>query len=969
MSEPQHHDLEATLASVSDALEALASGDLERRAVFLAETPGAARLNAALARLADTLQQRAAEAETHRRQDADYTAIFDAAPVMIWYKDTENRILRLNKAAAAAMGRTVAEVEGRSVYDLHDRADAEQYHQDDLEVINSGQPKLGIVEALRSPEGETRWIQTDKVPTFDAEGNVTGVVVVSQDVTAQKETEQALVASHTELETLVRERTTALEAERSLLRAVIDNLPDNVFVKDTGSRIILDNVAHRRLLGAATEAEVVGRSDFDFFEAELAEQYFADEQQILQTGEARLNYEEPSVDPEGNRRWLSTTKVPFRDSQGNVVGIIGINHDITNRKQMEEQLAEERNLLRTLVDALPDIVYVKDTESRFLLINDIHARLLGEARIEDTLGKTDYDYYPREMADGFRADDLRVIQSGEPVTHEERALGADGEEVWILTTKAPFRDASGNVIGLVGIGRDLTERKRAEEALANERNLLRTLIDTLPDVIYAKDAESRFVMGNMALTTQLGAPSLDAVIGKTDFDFHPRELAEQYFADEQAIMQSGEPLIDREEVVVDAATGEARWFQTTKAPVKDAAGRVVGLVGIGRDVTARKQAEAEREQLLSEVRRNERLLRSVLDATPDWIFIKDQEFRYTLVNQGYADALHMKPDDVIGKDDLELGFPEELVFGNPEKNIRGFRTDDTAVLERGETLVNPNDPATIDGEVHVFHTFKTPLRDAQERVIGVLGLSRDITERQQLLNTLERRSLQLQAGAEVSEVANALLDLESLQQRVVDLIRERFDLYYVGLFLVDQNRQPDGEPGQWAVLRAGTGEAGRAMLARQHKLEVGGESMIGWCVANAKARVALDIGDEAVRFENPLLPETRSEMALPLIARARVIGAVTIQSAAPAAFSDEDIAALQTMANQIAVAIENARLFEAARQRAASEELLNRVAGQLQEHTDLEAMLHVTMRELGQALGARRARARLRVSQDNGRDA
>ncbi|MCZ7547256.1 MAG: GAF domain-containing protein [Anaerolineae bacterium] len=301
--------------------------------------------------------------------------------------------------------------------------------------------------------------------------------------------------------------------------------------------------------------------------------------------------------------------------------------------------------------------------------------------------------------------------------------------------------------------------------------------------------------------------------------------------------------------------------------------------------------------------------------------------------------------------------------------MRGFRADDTAVLERGETLVNPNDPATIDGEVHVFHTFKTPLRDAQDRVTGVLGLSRDITERQQLLNTLERRSLQLQAGAEVSEVANALLDLEALQQRVVDLIRERFDLYYVGFFLVDQNGQPDGEPGQWAVLRAGTGEAGRAMLARHHKLEVGGESMIGWCVANAKARVALDIGDEAVRFENPLLPETRSEMALPLIARARVIGALTIQSTAPAAFSDEDIAALQTMANQIAVAIENARLFEVARQRAASEELLNRVAGQLQEHTDLEAMLHVTMRELGQALGARRARACLRVSQDNGRDA
>ncbi len=312
---------------------------------------------------------------------------------------------------------------------------------------------------------------------------------------------------------------------------------------------------------------------------------------------------------------------------------------------------------------------------------------------------------------------------------------------------------------------------------------------------------------------------------------------------------------------------------------------------------------------LAEAQQSERLLRSIIDATPDWIFIKDQQHCYHLANQGYADALHLTPEDFIGKNDLELGFPEELVKGNPEKGIRGFWTDDRQVMDSGEPLINPNDPATIDGVVHIFHTIKTPLRDADGNVWGVLAFARDVTERERLLTDLARRSTQLETAAEVSRAASSILNPDELIRQVVSLVRERFELYYTGLFLVDQTGEWTGEAGRWAVLRAGTGEAGRVQLERGHKLEIGGESMVGWCVANKQARIALDVGEEAVRFENPLLPETRSEMALPLIVRGQVIGAMTVQSVGEAAFSDEDIAVLQTMADQVAVSIENARLL------------------------------------------------------------
>ena len=189
--------------------------------------------------------------------------------------------------------------------------------------------------------------------------------------------------------------------------------------------------------------------------------------------------------------------------------------------------------------------------------------------------------------------------------------------------------------------------------------------------------------------------------------------------------------------------------------------------------------------------------------------------------------------------------------------------------------------------------------------------------RSALQRALGRYTIQLQTAAEVAQAASSILDLNELLRTAVDLIRERFDLYYAGIFLVD-------EYGEWAVLRAGTGEPGQEMLRRGHKLRVGGESMIGWCAAHGQPRIALDVGREAVRFDNPLLPETRSEMALPLISRGQVMGAMTIQSSRVAAFSEEDITILQTLAGQLANAIENARLFAEAHARAEEAEAAHR---------------------------------------------
>ena len=165
-------------------------------------------------------------------------------------------------------------------------------------------------------------------------------------------------------------------------------------------------------------------------------------------------------------------------------------------------------------------------------------------------------------------------------------------------------------------------------------------------------------------------------------------------------------------------------------------------------------------------------------------------------------------------------------------------------------------------------------------------------------SNLERRSALLQAAATTSKNLTQLLDLNLLLPKTVEVICDTYDFYYAGVFMAE----PDG----FAKLVAGYGDAGRQMLEARHQLEIGGHSMIGAAIAWREARIALDVGDEAVHFKNPFLPETRSEMSLPLIVGESILGAVTVQSVEAQAFSDEDITSLQAMADQLAIAIHNA---------------------------------------------------------------
>lgn len=204
-----------------------------------------------------------------------------------------------------------------------------------------------------------------------------------------------------------------------------------------------------------------------------------------------------------------------------------------------------------------------------------------------------------------------------------------------------------------------------------------------------------------------------------------------------------------------------------------------------------------------------------------------------------------------------------------------------------------------------------------------------------------QQRLQIQTAAEVAAASTSVQEFNKLAQQAVELIKERFELYYVGLFLVEDD---------FAVLKAGTGEAGQAQLEAKRQLQVGGQSLIGGVTKDGQPRIINDVLQEAEWLANPHLPKTRSELALPLQVRDQTIGALTVQSTQPGLFSDDLVGALQIMGDQLAVAIQNAQLVANAEARARRQALLNEISAQLHQSADVETIVGLGLRAISKQL-------------------
>ena len=263
--------------------------------------------------------------------------------------------------------------------------------------------------------------------------------------------------------------------------------------------------------------------------------------------------------------------------------------DITARNEAEQKRAREHELLKTLMDNIPDSVYFKDDQNRFILVNKAKAAHSNVAP-EQMIGKTDFDFYPHDQAQRIVDDENAIMRSGQAIINKMERLGHDdGLERWMSVTKIPRYNEDGDIIGTMGISRDVTEWKHTEQELAQNLELLQTLMDNIPDSVCFKDTKNRFVLVNKAKAAHWNVRS-EAMVGKTDFDFLPAEQAQKTFDDDSKILQTGCAIINSIEKIT-GSDGKEQWISVTKVPRYDSSGAIIGTMGISRNVTEWKKLE------------------------------------------------------------------------------------------------------------------------------------------------------------------------------------------------------------------------------------------------------------------------------------------------------------------------------------------------------------------------------------------
>ncbi len=642
--------------------------------------------------------------------------VLDQAQIGVYLIDEKARITYVNDEACRALGYSREELLAKTTAEI----DASQSIDAALAIRHKT-----LADGAFS--FETKHVRRDGsllpvellVSTLEYQGKTIGVALAA-DITERKRMQDELV-----------------EREREF-RSLAENLPDNIARWDVQGRYLYVNPTHERLLGVAA-SEVLGKPLPDTHEhvkAAIA--------QVVATGQA-VELVRQTVPVNGELQIHEVSIVPERDAAGRIVSVLGLGRNMTEYYRLRDEIAAREQEFRSLAENLPDNVVRWDAEGRYSYINPTLERVLG-VPCDEVYGKRPCEAFLDGRFNILEAAVKQLlVTGGEKLLVRQTVPNSEGGMNIHEVSLAPEVDAEGRVIGVLGLGRDITDILRMQEILAAREEEFRALVEQAPEPIirYAPDGRRIFVN---AAVERITAIPVGVLLGElaAGAQLVSAQQGAAVTALVRRICETGEPA----EVEVENVGGDGRLrhFHMRFAPEFGADGKVRSVLSICHDITARKLAEET-------VQRSEQLMRTVIDATPDWIFIKDQEHRYRLVNKGYANALHLAPEDFIGKNDLDLGFPEELVKGNPEKGIRGFWADDRLVLDSNKTQIYPEDPATIDGEVHTFHTIKVPLRDDGGKPWGVLAFARDITERK-----LAER--QLKETLEFSEgVINAIPDL------------------------------------------------------------------------------------------------------------------------------------------------------------------------------------------------------------------
>ncbi|MBE7532349.1 MAG: PAS domain-containing protein [Chloroflexi bacterium] len=569
----------------------------------------------------------------------------------------------------------------------------------------------------------------------------------------------------------------ALRENEENLSATLHSIGDAVIATDTQSRITRMNPVAEQLTGW-TFAEAKGQPLTEVFQivnAQTGETAVDPVQRVLTEGEIiGLANHTMLIARDNTTYQIADSAAPIRDNNLAISGVVLVFRDVSAEYRVQKTLQAREAQLRTVIEAIPDLVWLKDPDGVFLLCNSKVERLYG-AKEAEIAGKTDYNFVEKDVADYFRQMDLAAIAAGQSIIFEEEVTYADdGHRELIETIKMPMYDPAGELIGVLGIARDISERKRAEAELKESRQMLRKVLDTIPVRVFWKDQNGLFLGCNQLFAQDVGKANPEDVIGIDDYALSSAAQADLYRADDRFVMESGHPKINYEEPQT-TADGKLAWLNTSKIPLYNSQGELIGILGTYEYITERKEAE----RLLKES--NERLqlaLQAANMGTWEWDVTHD---RFVWFPETF-DLFGVPATAFAGTYQAYLAFVTPESRARVDAQIKRFLADSyqqTVIRYEHEIVRGDGEVAWIEvrGTLFLNETGKP------ERMIGVFAdvTPRKIADRQLTvyMAELERSNRELQEFAYVAshDLQEPLRKIQTfgdrLEKRYYPLLDER----------------------------------------------------------------------------------------------------------------------------------------------------------------------------------------------------
>jgi PAS domain S-box-containing protein len=400
------------------------------------------------------------------REKREWKAIFNSLSDMVFVVDSENTILQCNHAVIEKLNLPDANIIGKPLEELLGCSLIPG--ESEMEILS-----LGAWYDIASQD-------------YQIDEGIDRKIFILHNVTRRKQAQMALAG------------------ERTLLRTLIDNVPDRIYVKDIQGRKTISNIADWHVSGGKTMEDVLGKSDFDTYAPDLAAKYWADDKTVLEQGIPVINREEPGLDDKGKPVWVLSTKVPIKDDSGKITGLVGVGRNITDQKKVEEALAASETELRALFSSMRDVVVVIDHDGVYRSIAPTNPGLLVKPPVE-LLGKNLRDIFPPERAESLIQTVDQVLKSKQSAQTEYQLL-IDNKLTWFQATITAM-----NAENTLWVARDVTDQKRAEDALVREKEFLSALNLNSPVAIVVLDEQEKIVSCNPAFEKLYGFTSAEII--------------------------------------------------------------------------------------------------------------------------------------------------------------------------------------------------------------------------------------------------------------------------------------------------------------------------------------------------------------------------------------------------------------------------------------------------------------------------